>query len=75
MLTKQMVKEVLEEVFGFAVIDEDAQKVFDNLIALSNMKAAEKSAQRVGLCPECGSEILPTNYCMMGHWCGETPRQ
>jgi hypothetical protein len=22
------------------------------------------------LCPECDSEILPDEYCMMGHWCG-----
>lgn len=22
-------------------------------------------------CPECGSKILKTTFCMMGHWCGE----
>lgn len=26
-----------------------------------------------GLCPECDSDILPSQYCMMGHWCGERP--
>src|SRR3990167_3331076 len=24
-----------------------------------------------GTCPECDSEILPDQFCMMGHWCGE----
>lgn len=22
-------------------------------------------------CPECDSLILPSQYCMMGHWCGK----
>ena len=26
-----------------------------------------------GLCPECDSKVLPSQYCMMGHWCGERP--
>lgn len=25
------------------------------------------------LCGECDSEILPSQYCMMGHWCGDRP--
>jgi hypothetical protein len=33
-----------------------------------------ESVRRTGLCPECDSEILPTHFCMMGHWCSEPPR-
>ena len=31
-------------------------------------------AEALGIfCPECDSAILPSQYCMMGHWCGERP--
>jgi hypothetical protein len=32
-------------------------------LALSKYQSALK-------CPECDSDILPTGYCMMDHWCG-----
>lgn len=45
MLTKQLVKEVLEEVFGFTVLDEDAQTVMDNIVALYNMKSIQQEGE------------------------------
>lgn len=44
MLTKQKTKEILEETFGFEVLDEDVQKVFEKLVVLLNDKAVEHSA-------------------------------
>jgi len=44
-------------------------------IAVFVVVAAQHSVQRTVLCPECDSEILHTQYCMMGHWCGEPPRR
>jgi hypothetical protein len=48
MLTRQIVKEVLEEVFGFSVSDKDAQTVLDNLVALDSLKTDDD------ICSACG---------------------
>ena len=36
------------------------------------LRVAGEIRKRLGLlCPECDSEVLPSQYCMMGHWCGD----
>ena len=40
--------------------------------ALQKVVDAQPSAQSDGakVCPECGSELLDSGYCPMGHWVG-----
>jgi hypothetical protein len=51
-----------------AYIDYDA-----DLASIGNQAIVSLERVRLSLsavCPECESAILPSQYCMMGHWCG-----
>lgn len=61
--------------FGTIALTREAViELIENLkAALEEHPAAQQILQRTGLCPECDSKVLPSQYCMMGHWCGERP--
>lgn len=80
MFTENDVRIMLEKMFSEGRRYESAKyqpQSFSEAVKYYSDKiiSAQQSVRRTGLCPECGSAILPTQYCMMGHWCGEPPRR
>ena len=51
---------------------EEGKELLSLIDTMNADCAAQPRVQRIGgTCPECDSEVLPSQYCMMGHWCGE----
>lgn len=68
--------EVMEKMRTLDTIyPNSSARKYNELFIWLGEKVAQQYVQRTGLCLECDSEILQSQYCMMGHWCGELPRR